>query len=287
MLPNDETARLAYETRRLHDAIDDKGELWDDQGGRTTLHEYLLPHAEAAEDLVAALREQDELLAAFDAEMAIVERELEAAAAAHAQMEASLARATEDLRSADTTVAEVLQREAAVAKLEARAVRFADLANGYPGAQGPPPILVLPQTRTERVAVLRHLQEEYPRLEVAHILEGGFNHKGHFSGFHSRKSQIGVVMTNYPPDIDGLYEAVVAGVRPDGTKVPKNVRKHTMFPDSWSGDRICREILSAYETPSSEMSTNGRWRGVSQSGLRISGHLRDHNLIIGHPVMEE
>ncbi|MDQ2729029.1 MAG: EndoU domain-containing protein [Actinomycetota bacterium] len=291
MATGEATDRLARQTQRLSDLIDEKGALWDDEGGRATLQRYLRPHAEAARELVAALRERDGLLVAFEAEMAVVERELDLAADAHVRTEAAVARAKEDIQSADEQLAEIFKAEAATAELEARAVRFADLANACLGGFGPAPTLEPPQRRKERTAVLERLKRAYPALDVEHILDGELTqkseHKYKFVGFHSRRSQIGVIRTRQRSRRGGVYEATVAGLTPDGRRIPKKSYNHTMFPDDWSGDKICREVLFAYLHKHHGVSETGRWRGLSKCGVPISGHLRDDNLIIGHPVIRE
>ncbi len=277
MAHGDATERLAHQTRQLNDLIDEKGALWQDEGGRTTLHAYLRPHGEAAKDLVAALRECDELLAAFEAEMAIVEKELEAAAAAHRQTLDAVARATEDVRWADEGVAEILKEEAAVAELETKAVRFADLANGYPGDRE------VEAARERRRATLDKLQRTYPTVGVHHILEGEVNPWGKFTGCHSQRSVMGMVLTREAPDKQGVYYASVAGWSPDETVIPKTVPIHSMFPDAWSDDQICREVLSAFDaTKRKELASNGSWRGKSGSGVQIMGHIKD-SLITAYP----
>ena len=278
MESNDATARLAYQTRRLRDLIDEKDDLWADQGGRTTLHEYLHPQAEAAEDLVRALRGHDELLAAFENEMAVVERELEAAAVAHGRAEAALAQAMEDVRVADETLPEVLQNVAAAAKLGARAVRLADLANEYPGNRE------AEAARRRRRAELSRLQKSYPTLGVRHILEGEFNGKGKFTGCHSRRSVIGEILTSEGPDARGVYYAAVAGWSPDEKIVDKTVPVHTMFPDDWTDDQICGEVLDAYREALDAGDPPDQWRGVSSKGVAIMGRTKDDGSIIAFPI---
>lgn len=297
----DATGRLAHQTRQLCDLIEEKGALWDDEGGRTTLHAYLRPHAEAAKDLVAALHERDELLEAFEAEMAIVERELEVAAAAHRATEAAVARATEDVRWADDRVAEILKEEAEVAELEATAVRYADLANGYARGRGPVPILLQLDVETwrtarrrakerqhvQRLVRLSELQAMFPSLGVWHVLEGEFNALGRFTGFHSRLSNVGNVLAEEEADKTGVYRAFVAGRRSDETLVLKQALKHTMFPACWSEERICCEVLGAHEALPEGKKTAKTWRSISPSGVPILGHVRKDGSIIGYPLKKE
>ncbi len=278
MVIGDATGRLAHQTRQLCDLIEEKEALWDDEGGRTTLHAYLRPHAEAAKDLVAALHERDELLEAFEAEMAIVERELEVAAAAHRATEAAVARATEDVRWADDRVAEILKEEAEVAELEATAVRYADLANGYPGDRE------FEAARERRRATLNQLQRTYPSLGVHHILEGEVNPYGKFTGCHSHRSVMGMVLTREAPDKEGVYYASVAGWSPAETVIPKTVPVHSMFPDAWGDDQICREVVDAYWEAMGAREPPDHWQGVSYSGMAIMGHERDDGSIVGYPV---
>lgn len=296
-MDRDTTDRLAHQTRRLRDLVDEKGALWEDEGGRTTLHRYLRPHAEAAEELVAALRERDDLLGAFEAEMAIVEREVEVAASARLRAEAAVARPKDDIESADEQVAEMFRAEADAADLEAKAVRLADLANDCPGECGPPAKRtaldcsaredwLLPQ-RTRRSTQLSQLQKMFPTVGVVHVLEGEFNSKKKFTGFHGLRSNIGRVLVKEKPDCVGVYRAVVAGYSENEDLVIKYTSKHTMFPDHWSEGRICRELLSAHSRLPENQKQAKNWKAISPSGIPILGHVREDGSIIGYPVRRD
>jgi hypothetical protein len=275
---------LAHQTRQLGDLIDEKRALWDDEGGRTTLSKYLHPHREAADELLAALRQQDQLLTALEAELAIVEEELEVAALAHRRTEEAVDRALEDVRSAGDDLAEVFTEEAAIADLEARAVRFADLVNRYPGETE------FRAALEHREGELAHLQRAYPDLDVRHILEGEVNPKGKFTGCHSHRSVIGMILTREPPDARGVYRASVAGWDNSDHLVEKDVPVHTMFPDSWNEDQICRAVLKAYEPSErpaepAKVSSSSRvswWSGLADDGMVIIGHIHNGR-IIGYP----
>lgn len=76
-----------------------------------------------------------------------------------------------------------------------------------------------------------------------------------------------------PPDVNGVYQAVVEIRRPDGQWVIKNnkTEANTMFPKDWSRERIIDEIDSAWKnrTPDSD---EKKWSGVSNSGVAIEGY---------------
>jgi hypothetical protein len=290
----DATDRLAHQTRQLGDLIDEKRALWDDEGGKTTLHRYLRPHREAADELVAALRERDQLLAALEAEIAISEQELEAAEVAHRRTEEAVARAVEDVRSADDDLSEVFKEEAVIADLEARGLRFANLATGYRGDREPRPApfdrAALERFRAEmaeqRHAQLSELQESFTTLGVQHVLEGEFNANGRFTGFHSALSNLGRILVEGPPDTAGVYQAIVAGRRSNDIYVLKHNSRHTMFPRHWSEERMCYEVLEAHSRLPADKKANS-WRNIGPSGIPIAGHVRYDGSIIGYPVREE
>ena len=122
-----------------------------------------------------------------------------------------------------------------------------------------------------------------PQKVLEHIIDGVPKGKNYVEGGHSRQStnvRIDKIIKIYP---NGVYEAEVSIYnRKSGKYIKKHVndgpngekRNHTMFPDSWTPDRIKVEVDSAWQNrkPSTNYPNNG-WEGVSQSGVRIEGFI--------------
>lgn len=303
MVVADETARLRYEVSRLAAVIEEKSRLWDDRAGHEIMARYLRPHAAAAGILVDALEERDEVLTELllDVDRAHAELEVGAASAAAGRL------AIDDLWVAladlERTVEELTEAERRAAELEREAIRLADLANSYSGhGTGDVPSLE-PLTqeawnderraqqeirRDQRKAELTRLQQAFPDLGVAHIVEGEINPKGKFVGFHSRGGELGIVLHAGVPDAAGVYRAEVAIPQADGSLRYKKIGVHTMFPDDWSAERVCEEVMSAYTNHNgpvgaSRALTSLSWKGISTSGVPIAGYEMKGS-IIGYPV---
>ena len=120
-----------------------------------------------------------------------------------------------------------------------------------------------------------------PDKVFEHIIDGVPRGKKYVDGGHSRQSinvRVDRIIKKYP---NGVYEAEVSIYnKKAGKYIKKHVndgpngekRNHTMFPDSWTPDRIKVEIDSAWQNRklSTNYSNNG-WEGISQSGVKIEG----------------
>ncbi|WP_248813456.1 EndoU domain-containing protein [Frankia sp. AgPm24] len=91
-----------------------------------------------------------------------------------------------------------------------------------------------------------------PEKVFTHILDGEWNKKGRPTGFHSapdgvappdrRLTRIG------DPSPEGVYRAKVDFLEPgSGEWREKKVPKHTMFPDSWSREKVREAVQKSYE----------------------------------------
>ncbi len=298
MVAADETARLRYEASRLAAVIEEKSRLWDDRAGREIMARYLRPHAAAAGALLDALEERDEVLTELlsDVNQAHIELEVGAVSAAAGRL------AIDDLGVAldhlERTVEELTEAERRATELEREAIRLADLANACAGqgAGEVPRLKPLTQDawnderraqqeirREQRKVELTRLQQAFPDLGVAHIVEGEINPKGKFVGFHSRGGELGIVLHTGVPDGAGVYRAEVAIPRADGNLRYKKIGVHTMFPDDWSAERVCEEVMSAHTAPA--FLSKSLWQGVSVSGVLIQGRINQGNGIVAYPIM--
>jgi hypothetical protein len=71
----------------------------------------------------------------------------------------------------------------------------------------------------------------------------------------------------------GVYLRFVEIKQPDGKWVRKTNRDepNTMFPQSWSRERIIEEIDSAWKNQKPTVMAD-RWKGESKSGIIIEGY---------------
>jgi RHS repeat-associated protein len=109
-----------------------------------------------------------------------------------------------------------------------------------------------------------------------HVLSGELKANGSVVGGHSKASgNVRVVPgTASQPNANGVYEAIIEVRDPSNPNswVAKtnNNGKSTMFPDSWSADRIKVEVDMAYK---SRTVIGNRWEGVTPSGVKVRGYL--------------
>jgi hypothetical protein len=110
---------------------------------------------------------------------------------------------------------------------------------------------------------------------IEHVIGGDFNARSKkVTGGHSLlNGDVRIVEVVSPPDVNGVYQAVVEIKQPDGRWVKKNnkTEANTMFPKDWSREKIIDEIDSAWknQVPNSDIK---KWSGVSNSGVVIEGY---------------
>ena len=109
------------------------------------------------------------------------------------------------------------------------------------------------------------------------MIGGDFNARSRkVTGGHSLlNGDVRIVEVVSPPDVNGVYQAVVEIKQPDGKWVRKenSYGSNTMFPKNWSREKIIDEIDSAWKNQTSHESSE-RWRGLSKSGVIIEGYKR-------------
>jgi hypothetical protein len=110
---------------------------------------------------------------------------------------------------------------------------------------------------------------------IEHVIGGDFNARSRkVTGGHSLlNGDVRIVEVVSPPDVNGVYQAVVEIKRPDGQWVIKRnpSGSNTMFPEDWSRERIIDEIDSAWKNQSAHPNPK-KWEGVSRSGVSIEGY---------------
>ncbi|MET1256927.1 EndoU domain-containing protein, partial [Aliikangiella maris] len=107
-----------------------------------------------------------------------------------------------------------------------------------------------------------------------HILSGEIKPNGNVVGGHSIASgNVRVIPgTESSPNAFGVYKAKIEVPDPSnpGQFLPKsnNGGYSTMFPDSWTADRIKVEVDTAFH---SRTVNGGKWTGVTPSGVTVEG----------------
>ena len=109
-----------------------------------------------------------------------------------------------------------------------------------------------------------------------HILSGEVKANGSVVGGHSiANGNVRVIPgTESLPNAQGVYQARIEVPDPTnpGRFLPKtnNSGVSTMFPDSWSADRVKVEVDAAYQ---SRTITGNMWTGTTPSGVVVRGYL--------------
>jgi hypothetical protein len=121
--------------------------------------------------------------------------------------------------------------------------------------------------------------EKSPHQEFReHMAGGDFNARSRkVTGGHSLlNDDVRIVKVVSPPDVNGVYQAVVEIKRPDGRwEIKKNkVDANTMFPQDWSREKIIDEIDSAWKNQIPQENIK-KWRSESKSGIVIEGYKED------------
>ncbi len=113
---------------------------------------------------------------------------------------------------------------------------------------------------------------------IEHVIGGDFNARSRkVTGGHSLlNGDVRIVEVVSPPDVNGVYQAVVEIKRPDGRwEIKKNkAEANTMFPEDWSREKIIDEIDSAWKNQIPQENIK-KWRGESKSGVVIEGYKED------------
>lgn len=117
-----------------------------------------------------------------------------------------------------------------------------------------------------------------------HILNVEINKRGQLTGGHSIADGNVTVVSKGEQNALGVYQAKISAVDPQtGKTLTKN---STMFPDTWSADRIKYEIDLAYKNRTEFTNKDGRnmWKGKTPSGVEVQGYLEPKTTV--YPVMK-
>ncbi|HXA00502.1 MAG TPA: EndoU domain-containing protein [Cytophagaceae bacterium] len=121
-----------------------------------------------------------------------------------------------------------------------------------------------------------------PEKTQRHIFEGEVNARGkavgchHISAINSGHSKIIAVISR--PNQEKIYEATVEVFDKKRSQWIKKEGRSSFYPDSWSKEKVLREITSAFNNPG-KINKGAKWESVSESGIKISGYTNEQGQI--------
>ncbi|MBR7734503.1 EndoU domain-containing protein [Acinetobacter nosocomialis] len=107
------------------------------------------------------------------------------------------------------------------------------------------------------------------------------NERGKLTGGHSIADGNVNIVSRGMPNEQGIYNAKIS------VSDPKTLTKtSTMFPDSWSADRVKVEVDAAYKNKSIVTNSRGErmWEGITPSGVKVTGYLEPNTTV--YPLMK-
>ncbi|MEB6478665.1 two-partner secretion domain-containing protein [Acinetobacter vivianii] len=122
-----------------------------------------------------------------------------------------------------------------------------------------------------------------------HILSAEVKPNGSVVGGHSTATgNVKVLQVIGKPDKNGVYQARVAVSDKSGQYVNKtnNGGISTMFPDSWSADRLKVEVDAAYKNRQPVPNKPNMWQGKTPSGVDVTGYLQPKTTVYPKPPMQ-
>jgi Bacterial EndoU nuclease len=126
-------------------------------------------------------------------------------------------------------------------------------------------------------------------IDFAHVIGADIRADGTPTGGHSLESgDVRVVPgTESMPDSTGVYQAKVE-IRDRNNPsmwIEKRAKEHTMFPKSWSAERIKVELEGAWMSKELHPEKPGMWQGETPSGVKVEGFLTPR--ITAYPLYRE
>lgn len=126
-----------------------------------------------------------------------------------------------------------------------------------------------------------------------HIFNAEIKRRGVVGGHSTATGNIKVLNITKTPDKNGVYEAKVAISDPNnpGKYLPKtnNSGKATMFPNSWTKDRVKVEVDGAYKNrivhPDPIKAKKDMWYGLTPSGVAVEGYTKPKTTV--YPVYNQ
>uniref|UniRef100_UPI001EEC11A3 EndoU domain-containing protein n=1 Tax=Vibrio vulnificus TaxID=672 RepID=UPI001EEC11A3 len=109
-----------------------------------------------------------------------------------------------------------------------------------------------------------------------HILSGEVKPNGNVVGGHSTATgRVRVIPgSSSAPNAQGVYKAKIEVPNPNNPgqflQKTNNGGYSTMFPDTWSADRVKVEVGAAYKN---RIVVGNKWQGTTPSGVKVEGYL--------------
>jgi hypothetical protein len=140
-----------------------------------------------------------------------------------------------------------------------------------------PVIKIAPEELAKNMAATEALKTLHipAELNFKHVIYADFAQKGKAMGGHSLvKPETTRIKsgTESAPDANGVYKCEVQLFNPvakQWTDKPLGDGGHTMFPKTWTEDRIKVEVINAWN--SRKTHADGSWTGTTTSGVKIEG----------------
>jgi Bacterial EndoU nuclease len=119
-------------------------------------------------------------------------------------------------------------------------------------------------------------QSNSPGINAKHVFHGEINSRGRAVGFHHEtgigaQGRARVTSVTSPANSQGVYRGKVEILDSSSGQWIAKIPESSFFPKSWSRQKVMSEIRGAYENAT--ISSNGKWDGISPSGVRIEGWL--------------
>ncbi|WP_425516847.1 DUF637 domain-containing protein [Photorhabdus caribbeanensis] len=127
-------------------------------------------------------------------------------------------------------------------------------------------------------------------INVEHVFHGEINRRGNAVGFHHEagigyQGKARITAITAPPNAQGIYRGKIEVFNPQTGQWVQKGPESTFFPQSWSRQQIMSEIRGAHKNAT--IQPNGKWEGVSPSGVKIGGYLDNNgNINTAFPVYE-
>jgi len=128
-------------------------------------------------------------------------------------------------------------------------------------------------------------------IDMAHVVGADFNRRtGLPTGGHTLlNGDVRIIPgSESPPDATGVYRAHVQMADPDHpglwvTKTDRNGKPmfNTMFPKTWSAERVSAELDAAWNSPHKTV-RGDKWSALTPSGVRVEGYTAPR--ITAYPV---
>ncbi|WP_205582791.1 EndoU domain-containing protein, partial [Yersinia sp. IP36721] len=127
-----------------------------------------------------------------------------------------------------------------------------------------------------------------PSINATHVFHGEINRRGAGVGFHHEGSighqgKARVTQITNSANAQGVYQGKVEIFNSaTGQWVAKGPQS-TFFPKSWNRAQVMTEIRGAYNNGT--VLPNGKWSGISPSGVKIEGWLNSSgNINTAYPI---